>query len=156
MIQKQAEDFARLFDVHKRPLPSFAEWLEHVDPGGERGAGFEMFADLAKRTMEQPLEHLQPGEASFARMWMGMAIAVIEMCNTEYKKHHQPDAQIVTLMPRVLACACMYAFASVTNEKTPFRVIAKVIVEEFRAATKVAADALEQQRDVDATPKPKD
>ena len=142
---EHAEEQARLFSVHKRPLPSFLKWLESRDDG-QRGEGFKEFADLALRTQEQTLEHLEPHEASFARMFMGGCIAAVELCNIEALKHKRPPEEIIATLPRVFAACCMYAMASVTKENTPYRGIAKIMSEEFRAAAKVAADALEEQR----------
>jgi hypothetical protein len=132
----------QLSDVHKRPLPSFIEWIEQTSPG-TRAPDFEHFADLARRTQEQGLEHLKPHEASFGRMWLGACIAAVEICNAEAIKHNRPQAEIVASLPRVFACATMYAIASVCKEDTPFRDIAKIVTEEYRAATKLAADTLE-------------
>lgn len=142
---EHAEAQARLFAVHNRPLPSFLKWLESRDDG-ERGEGFKEFADLAARTQEQSLDHLEPHQASFGRMWMGGCIAAVELCNIEALKHNRPAGEIIATLPRVFAACCMYAMASVTKENTPYRDIAKIMSEEFRAAAKVAADALEAQR----------
>jgi hypothetical protein len=141
---------SQLFDIHKRPLPSFEEWLS-ANSDGQRGDGFEAFADLTRRTQEQPLGHLKPHEASFGRMFMGASIAAIELCNMEAVKHKRPQEEIVATLPRVLAAVCMYAIASVAKDDAPYRYFSKMISEEFRAAAKVAADALEESRNEDAT-----
>jgi hypothetical protein len=135
-----------LFDVHKRPLPDFTQWLEQHAPGC-RAPGFESFADLARRTQEQSLDNLKPHEASFARMWMGGCIAAVEMCNMEALKHKRPQSEIVANLVRVFATASIYAIASVCEADAPLRSIAKVVTEEFRAAAKIAADSLLEQNE---------
>lgn len=136
-------------DAAKRPLPSFAEWLEKANPDG-KAPGFEGFADLARRTQEQDLQYLDPTTASFGRMWMGAAIAAVELCQMEMSKHDRPPGEIVAQLPRVFACATMYAVASILESDSPFREIAKMLSEEFRAATKVAADDLTESAEADA------
>lgn len=136
----------RLFDVHKRPLPSFTEWLEQRAPGCQ-APGFDDFADLAKRTQDQALEHLLPHQASFGRMWMGGCIAAVELCNMEALKHGRPNDEIIANLARVFATATIYAIASISKSDAPFRSIAKVVTEEFRAAAKIAADTLIEQNE---------
>lgn len=128
------------FDVHKRPLPTFKQWLE-AHPA-ERGKGFEAFADLAERTQRQPLDHLEPHQASFGRIWMGASIAAVELCQIEETEHDRPSEEVVCNLARAFATATMYALASICKEDAPYRSIAKMLSEEFRAAAKVAADTL--------------
>jgi hypothetical protein len=131
-------------DIHKRPLPTFVQWLEkHAH--GFQSDGFDDFADLARRTQEQSLDHLKPHQASFGRMWMGACIAAVELCNMEAKKHGRPLDEIAANLSRVFATATMFAIASIVERDAPFRSIAKVVTEEFRAAAKVAADTLTDQ-----------
>lgn len=130
-------------DIHKRELPSFIQWLETTSPG-TKAPDFAAFEDLARRTQEQSLNQLKPHEASFARMWMGACIAAVELCNMESMKHGRPNAEIIATLPRVLACATMYAIASVCKDDTPYRQIAKIVTEEFRAAAKLCADTLNE------------
>ena len=134
-----------LKELTGRPLPSLHEWFtQHV--GGQRGDGFEAFADLARRTHEAKPSGLTDDEAAFLRFWMGMQIAVIELCNLEHAAGREP-ADIVVTMPRVLGAAAVYAFASVAKDETPMRQIAKVLIEEFRFAAKEAADQIEASRE---------
>ena len=130
-------------ELDRRPLPSFDKWLS--DNGdGTRGDGFDAFNDLAKRTHEN-LEGFTGDQASFLRIWAGLQIAVIEICQIERQRGRTPD-QIILMMPRVLACAAMYSVASVVKEDAPMRQIAKIISEEFRFGAKEAADQLEVRR----------
>lgn len=131
----------------KRPLPSFDQWL--TDQGnGHRGAGFEAFKDMAERThaaAPDTFPTLAPNEQAFLRMWLGMQIAVVELCNIEHQ-HGRTPAQIIQWLPRVLASAAMYATASVVNETTPMRTAAKILIEEFRFGAKESADQIEASR----------
>lgn len=130
-----------ILDVAKRPLPTFKQWIEKASPGTQAD-GFAEFSDLAYRSQAQVHDHLSPSEQSFARMWMGATVAAVELCNMEAQKHGRPDDEIIRLLPRVFAAAAMYAIASACKEDTPYRDIAKIITEEFRAAAKTAADSL--------------
>jgi antirestriction protein ArdC len=130
----------------RRPLPTFRQWLENQSPGTQP-PDFEAFADLAARTQDQSLDHLTEDAASFGRMWMGACVAAVELCNMEALKHGRSAEQVVATLPRVFACAAMYAVASIVTDDANFRSIAKVLTEEFRAAAKAAADQLiEKQR----------
>ena len=132
-------------DIHKRPLPKFTEWLEEKSPG-TLAPDFSAFEELARRTQQQSFDHLKPNEASFGRMWMGAIIAAVELCNMEALKHKRPPGEIIATLPRVFACATMYAIASICKDGTPHRSISKIVSEEFRAAAKTAADILEEQQ----------
>lgn len=122
-----------------RPLPKFDQWL--TDHGrGKRGDGFEGFADLMERTQSQEVaDALTPAEVSLMRMWQGLTFAVVELCQIECDHGRQP-VEIIALMPRALACAAFYSTASVLKDDTPWRSIAKLLAEEFRAAAKTCAD----------------
>jgi hypothetical protein len=134
---------ANIPELDRRPLPSFDKWLS--DNGdGTRGDGFDGFVDLAKRTHEK-LEGFSGDQAGFLRMWAGMQIAVIELCQIERQRGRTPD-QIILMMPRVLACAAIYAVASVIKDDAPMRQVAKLLIEEFRFAAKEAADQIEAKR----------
>ena len=128
-------------DVTKRPLPTFRQWLDEHDPES-RTADYQAFADLAQRTQLQPLEHLAPHQASFGRMWMGACVAAVELCNMEAIAHNRPNDEIISNLVRAFGTAAMYALASIAKPDTPFRPIAKALTEEFREATKIAADTL--------------
>lgn len=131
--------------LHRRPLPSFDQWLEE-NGNGERGDGFEAFVDLAKRThAKEPVAGLTDDETSFLRMWMGMQIAIIELCNIENQRGRTP-AEIMITTPRVLGAAAMYSFGSVVKENTPFRIVAKLLTEEFKFGAKESADQMEGHR----------
>lgn len=135
-----------ILDATKRPLPSFREWIDLRSPGTQSDE-FEAFADLTARTQDQPLEHMKPNEAAFARMWMGACVAAVELCNMEQLKHNTPAEIVIASMARAFACASMYAVASACKPDTPFREIAKMLTEDFRAAAKLAADELTKQND---------
>lgn len=127
-----------------RPLPSFEQWLtENGD--GSRGDGFEAFEDLVRRMRERDIEHLPAEAQSLARMWGGLGLAVVEICNVEHQRGRTP-VEIITLLPRALAIASIYAAASVLIEDAPYRAVAKVLTEEFRWAAKTAADDLTEKR----------
>lgn len=122
----------------RRPLPNFEKWLD--DHGHtERGNGFEALADLVRRTQDQTADGYNEDAKSLLRMWQGLSIAVVELCNIEHCKGRTP-AQIIQLLPRALACAAFYSTASVLEEDSPWRSIAKILTEEFRFAVKEAAD----------------
>jgi hypothetical protein len=127
----------------KRPLPSFAEWLDARNDG-KRAEGYDDFkalSDLASRTILQSDAGLPVGQASFLRIWQGICLATTELCNIEHSKKVPMDI-IVASLPRALACGAVYAFASVMAEDAPLRDIAKILTEEFRFAAKAAADDL--------------
>ena len=128
-------------DTMKRELPSFKQWIEEHSPGTQ-AAGFEALADLAYRSQATLRDDLSPSEKSFARMWMGACVAAVELCNMEAVKHGVSNDDIIALLPRVFAAATMYAIASACKETTPWRDIAKLVTEEFRAAAKTTADTL--------------
>jgi hypothetical protein len=142
-----ADGLKRFADPHlRRPLPSFAQWLENS--GGTRGDGFAEFTalvDLTERTLAQSPEGLSIEQACFLRLWQGMMVAVVELCNVENAKG-VPSETIVSMMPRVLGSAALYGVASVVRDDAPFRNIAKILTEEFRAAAKMCADTLEDER----------
>lgn len=121
-----------------RPLPSFDQWLT-AHGNGSRGDGFEAFLDLTKRTQEQDGAGYDAAALSMLRMWQGLSIAIVELCNIEHQ-HGRKPIDIIQIMPRALACAAFYSTASVLGDETPWRSIAKVLAEEFRHAAKVAAD----------------
>lgn len=129
----------------KRPLPSFQKWLETHSPE-TLAPDFHFFEDLMRRTQEQSFDSLKPHEASFLRMWQGALMAAVELCNMEALQYKRPNGEIIATLPRVFAAATMYAIASVCKEETPFRTIAKIVTEEFRAAAKTSADALSEQK----------
>lgn len=131
-------------DVTNRPLPSFKQWIEEHSPGTQ-AEGFEGLADLAYRSQATINPKLSPSAQSFARMWMGGCVAAVELCNMEAVKHGTSEADIIALLPRVFAAATMYAIASACKETTPWRDIAKIVTEEFRAAAKTTADTLTEQ-----------
>jgi hypothetical protein len=132
-----------LQDAVRRPLPTLAQFIDERNGGARAGdyAEFKALADLAERTLAQSEGGLPVEQAAFLRLWKGFSIASIELCNIERRKDVPVDV-LIAMLPRVLACAAMYAFASVANEDTPFRDIAKVLSEEFRAGAKVAADGM--------------
>lgn len=129
----------------KRELPSFQEWLQEHSPG-TLAPDFDAFADLAQRTQSASLENLPHHQLVFLRMWQGASIAAVELCNMEALKHNTPAHDIVVMLPRVFAAACMYAVASVAKDGTPYRTIAKLMSEEFAQASKVSADQLSEQQ----------
>lgn len=145
MFNREPIRKAGVLDALNRPLPSFAKWLDDRN-GGERGGDFEHFNDLARRTQDQTATGLNDDERAFLRMWQGMCVAVVELCNIEHKNGRGPD-QIIQMFPRVLATAAVYAVASVVKDDAPFRTLAKIMTEEFRAAAKVAADGLTAKQD---------
>ncbi|MEN6535695.1 MAG: hypothetical protein ABFD89_18670 [Bryobacteraceae bacterium] len=127
----------------KRPLPSFSEWLDQRNDG-KRAEGYDDFkalSDLAARTILQSDSNLPVNQASFLRLWQGLCLATVELCNIEHAKKVPLDI-IVASLPRAMACGAIYAFASVMAEDAPLRDIAKVLTEEFRFAAKAAADDL--------------
>lgn len=131
--------------LHKRPLPSFEQWLE-ANGDGTRGDGFEALAALARRAhAAEPPAHLTPDELSFLRMWMGMQIAVIELCNIEAQKGREPH-QVIQTFPRVLGAAAFYAVASVMRDDANVRAMARVLLEEFRHGVNTCADQFGEAR----------
>lgn len=131
-------------DVMKRPLPSFKAWIEQHSPGTQ-AEGFVELADLAYRSQATIRDDLSPSAQSFARMWMGACVAAVELCNMEAVKHGRSEEEIIALLPRVFAAAAMYALASACKPETPWRSMAKMVTEEFRAAAKTTADTLTEQ-----------
>lgn len=130
-------------EVRGRKLPTLAQWLDQHN-GGERGADYEPMAammDLAERTILQSDAGIPVNEACFLRLWQGMCIATVELCNIEHNKG-VPMEVLMAMLPRALASAAMYAFASVASEDTPLRDVAKLLTEEFRFAAKAAADGI--------------
>lgn len=136
-----------LKDAVRRPLPSLAQFIDARNGGKRAGdyAEFAALADLAERTLAQSEGGLPVEQATFLRLWKGFSIATIELCNIE-RRSGVPVDVLVSMLPRVLACAAMYAFASVANEDAPFRDIAKMLSEEFRAGAKVAADGMTEKQ----------
>lgn len=133
-------------ELAKRPLPSFQQWIDEKN-GGVRGPGYDDFAslrDLAERTLLRSDEGLPVEQASFLRLWMGFLVATVELCNIERGKD-APVEVITAMMPRALACAAVYAMASVVTDEAPMRDIAKILTEEFRFAAKQAADDLTER-----------
>lgn len=127
----------------KRPLPTLAQWLDQRN-GGERAEDYEPLAaliDLAERTILQSDSGYPVEQACFLRLWQGMCIATVELCNIEHGKN-VPMETIIASLPRALACASIYAMASVAGNDAPLRDIAKLLTEEFRFAAKAAADDL--------------
>ena len=122
----------------RRALPDFERWLDQRGHSG-RAPGFEELADLAVRTQDEPPEHLDEDSRSFLRLWSGLLIAVVELCSIEQVHGREPH-DIVKIMPRALACAAFYASASIFRDDTPWRTIAKILIEEFRFGAKEAAD----------------
>jgi hypothetical protein len=135
------EEAQTAFQIQRRPLPTFKQWLEEYAPGS-RASGYEPFVDLARRTMLQSLDHLTPTQQSFGRIFIGAMIASVELCHIEEKQHDRPKDEIAVNLSRAFGTVVMYAMASVCQEGTPYRSIAKALAEEFRAATKIAADTL--------------
>ena len=140
-----------IFPEMRRALPSFAQWLEE-NGAGERGAGYEPFAaiaDLAMRTLDSDAARasncVTPRDLCFFRLWQGMLVAAVELCNIEHQKHGVEPSEIITLLPRAFAAGAMYAAASVLRADTPYRSLAKILTEEFRFAAKAAADQLTGQ-----------
>ena len=128
----------------KRPLPTLAQWLDQ-QTGGERAEHYDAMAglmDLAERTIKQDPSFLAPNEACFLRLWQGMCVATVELCNIEVERKDTPVHVLVAMLPRALAAASIYAFASVAKDDAPLRDIAKLLTEEFRYAAKAAADDL--------------
>lgn len=126
----------------RRPLPSFTQWL--ADNGdGTRGDGFDAYIDQVHRTIERgALPDYNDDSRSLLRLYTGLSIAIIEACNIERQKDRSPE-QIVQLMPRALAMCAITAVASIMRDDSDaaaFRSVAKVLTEEFRWATKEAAD----------------
>jgi hypothetical protein len=136
---------SNILEINKRPLPSFKEWIEEHSPGTQAD-GFEALTDLVRRSVAGT--DFKPGltdqEKSFSRMWIGFCIACVELCNMEALTHERPESEIIVMLPRVIATGAMYAIASSLQDEAPFRDIAKIVTEEFRAAAKVAADQLSE------------
>ena len=134
------------FQIQKRPLPSFKQWLEETAPG-DRASGYEAFVDLVERTLVMPLDHLTPTQKSFGRIFVGASVAAVELCQIEEKHHDRPPDEVIANLARAFATATMYAIASVCTVDAPYRSIAKVLSEEFRAAAKIAADSIIEQNE---------
>lgn len=129
-----------------RPLPSLKQWLQSKGVK-EMAPEFDAFAalsNLAERTILQRDSGLPVEQACFLRLWQGFTVASVELCNLEHSKG-VPVEVVLTMLPRVMATAALYAFASVAPEDAAFRQIAKLFTEEFRAAAKTAADGLEER-----------
>lgn len=128
-----------------RPLPSLAQWLDRKGTK-KRAPEFDEFAalaNLAEGTILQSDKGIPVEQACFLRLWQGFTIAAVELCNLEHGKK-VPVEVVLTMLPRVMATAALYAFASVAPPDTQFRDIAKLFTEEFRAAAKTAADGLDE------------
>lgn len=123
-----------------RPLPDFQRWLDEHGHSG-RAPDFEAFMDLAKRTQTQTADHLDEDSKSFLRLWQGLSLAVVELCNVEHERGRDP-AQIVQMLPRALACAAFYSTASILKDDAPWRSITRILNEEFRFGTKACADRM--------------
>lgn len=131
-------------ELSRRALPSFEQWLNE-NGDGSRGDGFDAFVNLAERTHSAKPENLTDEQATFLRLWMGLQVAIIELCNLEDQRGVKPET-IITMMPRVLATAGVYAVASVAKDDAPMRTMAKILIKEFRFAAKEAADQIEAKR----------
>ena len=134
----------------RKPLPTFNQWLaENGD--GTKGDGFDAFVDVVQRTLETgALPHYDETARSLLRIYSGIAIAVIETCNIERGKHGRTPADIVQLLPRALAMCAMYALASISKDDTDaadYRMMAKVLTEDFRFAAKECADQIGASHD---------
>jgi hypothetical protein len=133
-------------DLARRPLPTLAQWINRQN-GGERAEGFDDLAalsNLAERTILQSDAGLPVEQACFLRLWQGMCIATVELCNIERAKG-VPMETVIASLPRALACAAVYTFASVMTDESPLRGVAKILTEEFRFAAKAVADDLEEK-----------
>lgn len=128
----------------ERPLPSFAEWLaEHGD--GKRAPGAHGWEDLERfmlREIARDPGILTPAEQSFFRLWKGLGIAMVELCRLEAEIHGRTTEEILQAMPRAAGAMAIYTFASVCRDDTPWRLLATVVIEEFRSGAKNAADQL--------------
>lgn len=132
-----------------RPLPSFQQWLD-AQGYKRRGAGFAHWSNLEaliRTTGKKDLAELSREELAFVRLWQGIGIALVEVCNLESEKRRTPEETLQAL-PRVLGAMALYTFASVAKEDTPWRRIAGVLVEEFRFGAKFAADHIEAGREI--------
>lgn len=135
-----------LDEAMKRPLPTLAQYLDDK-ANGRRSEDFEEMTalyDLAHRTLEASEGGLPIEQACFMRLWKGFLVASVELCNLEVKAK-VPKEVYLTMLPRVMATAALYAVASVAPPDTAFRDIAKLFTEEFRAAAKTAADGLMEE-----------
>ncbi len=136
------------FPEMARRLPSFEQYLEaHGD--GARGEGFAAFADLAIRTQDQVAQTFEPDEAAFLRLWQGLLIAIVELCNIEHQRGRSV-VDTVKLMSRAMGCGAFYSVASAFKDDSPWRSIAAILNEEFRAATKLCADQYTERQARDA------
>lgn len=127
----------------RHPLPTLDQWLDRQGYTG-RAEDFEAIAELARRTLAlSDSGALTADELSFLRMWKGFLVAAVELSNIE-AKHGRTSLQIVQTLPRVLAAAAMYSCASVFDADTPWRDLAKVMIEEFRIGANVGADQLHE------------
>jgi hypothetical protein len=127
--------------LDRRPLPSFDRWLDEQN-GGKRAEDFAVFAELVERTLAASDDALPPEQKAFLRMWKGMSLATVELCNIEREQHKRRPEDIIVVLSRVLACAAMYSIASVMRHDAPLRQVAKVLIEEFRFAAKESADQI--------------
>jgi len=129
--------------ITARPLPTFEQWLQ--DRGnGSRAEGYEAFADfedLIRRELGRDPSSLSADEQSFLRMYQGMGIAIVELCQIERDKGRDPE-EVLQTMPRVLGALAMFSASSVMREDTPWRSLATLIIEDFRFGAKFAADNL--------------
>jgi hypothetical protein len=129
--------------LDKRQLPTLAQWLDS-EGDGTRADGFsewQSLEDFIRRELERDGRSLTDHEMSFWRLWKGYGIATIELCNIEWKRGRKPE-ELAQMMPRVAAAMVLYAFASILKEDTPWRSIARVIIEEMRFGVNEAADQL--------------
>lgn len=135
-----------LDEAMKRPLPTLGQWLDEK-ADGKRSADFDELTalyDLAVRTVLTSDQGLPIEQACFLRLWKGFLIASVELCNLELAAK-VPSEIYLTMLPRVMATAAIYAVASVAPPDTGFRDVAKLFTEEFRAAAKTAADGLMEE-----------
>lgn len=129
--------------ISARPLPTFEQWLrERV--GDSRADGYEAFADfedLIRRELGRNPSSLSDDELSFLRMYQGLGIAIVEVCQIERDKGRDPE-EVLQAMPRVLGALAMFSASSIMRDETPWRSLAALLIEDFRFGAKFAADSL--------------
>lgn len=126
-----------------RPLPQLAAWLEakgHPD----RAEDYNEWAELAgwvEELQAQGGPHLSERDQHFVFLCQGMGVATVELCNAIAQRGGSVEL-LVQALPRVMGMMSMYCFASIADDKTPWRKVLTLFVEEFRHGARFAADEL--------------
>ena len=124
----------------KRELPSFSNWLEKHGLTA-MADGFAEYNALVADLLAQEEPALGADEQSLLRMMKGIGVATVELCNIEIAAGRS-EHQVLRTLARVMGAMAMYNCASAFRSDTPWRVLMRMLVEEFRHGARYAADHL--------------